>query len=179
MHLDPDTGYVQARELLEKEYGDLYKLSLTYLDKLTNWSVIRSEDSFGLKQLALFMSKCNNAMQSVSYLHVLNNPANMLCVTQKLPPYLQNKWREQASKARREQRVLLYPDLVKFVVDAADTANDPVYGKSATRHKHEDKTKVSQGQTQKQNQQFCHKPHQSVIRYKMSSLSKSTWSRQM
>ena len=131
LHMDPEPGYIEARILLEKEYGDPYKLSLTLLTEINGWSVLKQDDSVGIKKFSLFLTKCNNAMQSLSYLHVLNNPSNMLCIVHKLPFYLQNKWRERVSKARRrEQKVLAYPDLVEFVSDAADTANDPVYGKT-------------------------------------------------
>ena len=144
LHMDPGLGYIESRTLLDKEYGDPYKLSLTLLKEINGWSVLKQDDNVGIKHFSLFLIKCNNAMQSLSYLHVLNNPSNMLCIVHKLPFYLQNKWRERASKARRrEQKVLTYPDLVDFVRDAADTANDPVYGKTTlirhdTSYHHQD-----------------------------------------
>ena len=135
LHLDPELGYIEARKLLDKEYGDPYKLSIMLLNTITDWPVLKQGDNAGIKHFSLFLNKCNNAMKSLSYLHVLNDPSNMLCVVQKLPFYLQNKWRDHASKARRrEQRILIYSDLVEFVSDAADTANDPVYGTTALVH---------------------------------------------
>jgi len=35
LHLEPDEGYLEARRLLEKEYGDPYKVSSEYMRKLT------------------------------------------------------------------------------------------------------------------------------------------------
>ena len=58
----------------------------------------------------------------------------MLNVVQKLPMYLQNKWRELASKARVERgKIMQFSDLADFVSMAAETANDPVYGKSGKK----------------------------------------------
>lgn len=68
-------------------------------------------------------------MKGISYLDVLNHPPNMLCIVQKLPMYLQYKWREQVSRARQSNNTALnYEALVAFISFAADTANDPVYG---------------------------------------------------
>ena len=56
----------------------------------------------------------------------------MQAVIQKLPVYLQRKWRDQASyKRTKDHRVATFEDLVNFVKTAADAANDPVYGKDA------------------------------------------------
>ena len=57
--MDPEPGYSEARTLLDKEYGDPYKLSLT----LNGGSVLKQDDSVGIKQLSLFLTMCNNAMQ--------------------------------------------------------------------------------------------------------------------
>ena len=132
-HMEPDSGYVQARNLLTKEYGDPYKLSMEYINKIHDWPVVKAEDNVGIKKLSLFLIKCKHAMQSLCYLDVLSHPPTMLSIVQKLPVYLQNKWRDQASKLRRvQQKIVNYEDLVEFVETAADTANDPVYGKYST-----------------------------------------------
>ena len=53
----------------------------------------------------------------------------MLCIVQKLPKYLQYKWREQVSRAcQGNNTAMSYEALVAFISSAADAANDPVYG---------------------------------------------------
>ena len=132
-------GYLQ-------EYGDVYKLSLTYLKKIHDWPVVKSDDCVGLKKLSLYLVKCETAMKCVTYLDVLNHPPNMVNIVQKLPGYLQNKWRESASKARMErQKILNFSDLVNFVRSAAETANDPVYGRNSSQSLVDGKR--NQGQT--------------------------------
>jgi hypothetical protein len=131
-HLDSDTGYSEARKLLDKEYGDLYKISMMYLSKITEWPVIKADDNVGLKKLSLFLVNCYHAMKCMSYLNVLIHPPNMLNIVQKLPFYLQNKWREHASRMRRtSQTIMQFQDLMEFTASASDTANDPVYGRTA------------------------------------------------
>ena len=136
-HMDPQVAYEEAIRLLTVEYGDTYKLAMVYIKKLTNWPVVKADDACGLKKLPLFLINCKNAMMGVHDLNVLNHPPNIQSVVVKLPTYMQHKWRDMAGRARRECRILGYNDLVNFVVAAADTANDPVYGQSmsATRSK--------------------------------------------
>ena len=44
LHIEPDDGYVEARRLLEKEYGDNYNVSNAFLQKRLSWSIIKYED---------------------------------------------------------------------------------------------------------------------------------------
>ncbi len=100
MYMHADDGYQQARYLLKKEYGDPYKVSRVYLNKVQNWPAIKPNDCVALKKFSIFLRKCGNAMSSLSYLCVLDNPPNMFSVVQKLPNFLQNKWCEHVSKMR-------------------------------------------------------------------------------
>ena len=129
MHMPPDQGYMQARELLETEYGDSFKLSAVYLSRIQEWPTIRTDDYESLKQFALYLTKCKMAMKSVSYLNVLNHAPHMLCIVCKLPIYLQHKWRDLASRTRIEKKkIMAFEDLAVFVMAAAEAANDPIYG---------------------------------------------------
>ena len=56
----------------------------------------------------------------------------MICVVQKLPNYLQTKWREHACNMRQvHSNNLQFPDMVNFIAHASDTDNDPMYGRAA------------------------------------------------
>ncbi len=71
-------------------------------------------------------------MKCFSDLNILDHPSNIVSVIQKLPFYLQNKWREYVWKARHCGNSLVhFQDLVDFVSLASDEANDPIYGKAA------------------------------------------------
>lgn len=134
VHLEAEFGYKEAWRLLEKEYGDAYLVSVAYLQKLLRWSDVKFDDCVGLKRLAAFLNKCNNAMRSYSDLSVLDHLPNMQTIVQKLPPYLQNKWRDNVMKLRSQGHSQTgFADLLKFVEQASDAANDPVYGRDALR----------------------------------------------
>ncbi len=132
--MDPDLGYVEARRLLDKEYGDPYKLSMVYIQKIQEWPTLKAGDNSGLKQFALFLKKCSTSMKGISYLSVLNHPPNMLTVVQKLPYYLQNNWLSHVSKMQRNlHKIMGFDDLVDFVEMSSETVNDPVYGQISKR----------------------------------------------
>ena len=64
LHMEPDKGCMQARRLLQREYGDPYKVSSAY---------IKYNDGPALKSLSIFLAKCNSALKTISHLAVLNH----------------------------------------------------------------------------------------------------------
>lgn len=91
LHMDPSEGYKEARRLLEKEYGDPFKVSMAYVNKALGWSPVRPDDASGLKRLSLFSIKCKNAMMSMSHMNELNHPANLQTIAKMLPSHLQSR----------------------------------------------------------------------------------------
>ena len=131
-HIEPDEGYVEARKLLEKEYGDPYKISHAFMQKLSTWPIIKYEDGPCLKRFSFFLIKCKNAMKTISHMAALNHPPNMQSVVQKLPGNLQMKWREFVVNTRRKDgKIASFGDLTEFVEHAAESANDPIYSREA------------------------------------------------
>ena len=133
--LPADEGYVTARKILEDEYGDSYKISMAYLNDLNQCKPIRGEDCASLKQYSLLLTKCRYAMSNLSDLNVLNHPHTMQGIVAKLPSYLISRWCDHACNLRRTGKTPHFSDLVKFVCDAAKSASDPVYGRSAFRQR--------------------------------------------
>ena len=136
LFMEPYDGYTEARSLLEKEYGDPFKISMAYISKVLDWPVVKHDDTKGLKKFSIFLIQCNQAMKSISHMQVLDHAPNMQSIVQKLPAYLQNKWRDCACKHRRQKGssyVTTFEDLVLFIKQAAETANDPVFGMHALK----------------------------------------------
>ena len=134
LYMDPSNGYTAARSLLEKEYGDPYKISMGYISKVLEWPTIKHDDTQGLKKLSIFLTQCKQAMKSIAHMQVLDHAPNMQLIVQKLPNYLQNKWRDFACKLRTQQEtpfITRFEDLVSFIKQAAEAANDPVFGRDA------------------------------------------------
>ena len=130
MYMPESEGYKTARSLLEKEYGEPYKVANAFLNKLQKWSTIKNDNSKDLKALAIFLSKCQNAMKGISHLTVLNHTPNLQMIIRKLPYYLQNKWRDHVTKIESSKQPA-FSDIVKFIQKAADAATHPIYSKAA------------------------------------------------
>ena len=133
-----ENGYDAARALLKKEYGDPYKVSNAYLNKVLKWAVMKHDNVSALKQFSIFLTRCMYAMSSSAHMHVLNHAPNMQIIVQKLPSYLQNKWCDKASYFRTEQhRMPQFADLTLFIEKAVDVATDPIFGRAALYEKGE------------------------------------------
>ena len=55
----------------------------------------------------------------------------MQTIAKKLPLHLQARWRDRAVKLKEKGERASFKDLVDFVVSAAESANDPVFGVQA------------------------------------------------
>ena len=169
LHIAPDEGYPEARRLLEKEYGDAYKVSTAYMQKLLSWPVLKYDDGPALKRFSIFLTKCHKAMKTIAHLAVLDHAPNLQAIVLKLPANLQTKWRETVVRTRRKDNTVAgFGDLVEFVEYAAETANDPVYGKDALI-----KTKLRSSGVTEDNKKFSpSKPKSSSFATNLSTAAK-------
>ena len=134
MYMDSGEGYISARNLLNKEYGDPYMVSMAYVQKLLSWPVVKHDDARGLYTFALFLVKCRHAMTSMLHMEVLNHLPNLQAIVKKLPTYLQNKWCSLAGQLREDKGRVDFADLVEFIYKRAKTANDPAFSRGAIIH---------------------------------------------
>jgi hypothetical protein len=131
-YMDPYAGYREAMSLLYNEYGDSYKISTAYMNKIHEWSTIKHDDCKALRKLSFFLIKCQSAMMNICDLSVLNHAPNLQCIVHKLPVYLQNKWRDTSTRLRiQAHRLPQFSDLVCFIRSAAESANDPIFSQEA------------------------------------------------
>jgi len=77
LHLDRNSGYIEAKKLLKEKYGDPYKISNAYIKKINEWPHIRSGDELALDRLSIFLGQCRSAMSTLTFLSILNHPHNL------------------------------------------------------------------------------------------------------
>lgn len=124
-----DRGYLEAKRLLKRHFGDEYTIATAYLDKAINWPSIKVEDAESLISFSLFLNSCLNAMNSVDYLEELDHPVNMKAIIAKLPYKLKEKWRSKAFDLQEQRgRRVRFADLVHFVDNQAQVLSHPVFG---------------------------------------------------
>ena len=124
---DDDVGYNRALSLLEKHYGNEYKIADCYLQKLNNWPVIKEEDGKTFEALAVFLTTCLNNIDELTSLNQLNSPKEMMSIVQKLPYKYREKWRNFAHNIIENGGRVLFKHLVKFVETQASIVNLPIF----------------------------------------------------
>ena len=127
-HPDPRAAYNSAIQLLDREYGNEYRVATEYLDKLENWKEIRSEDGESLHSLSTFLATCASSMHAMGMLNQLNSPKEIMAIVLKLPYELRKQWRVHTLHLFNSQKQVEFKDLVKFVKNASDLINQPLFG---------------------------------------------------
>lgn len=129
LHMTADKGFAVAKRLLKEHFGNEFKITAAYMEKVTGWPSIKAEDPKALKAYGLFLRECSNAMDDPKYLEELNMPANMKILSQKLPYKIRDRWRTKAceilEKTGQRARFL---DIVKFIEHQVRINSDPVFG---------------------------------------------------
>ena len=125
----PEEGYTKARELLRERFGNDYRISETWVRKLTEGPRILPGEHKGIQRLADDLQSCTLALSAMNKLDEIDTKRSLSLIVKRLPNYQQGKWRSKAvSILDKTGRYPNIAELVKFLSKAAREANDPVYG---------------------------------------------------
>ena len=126
--MPPDSGYAKARELLKERFGDTFQILQMWIKKVTTGPQVKANASQQLRQLADDLVCCRETLSAMGAFHEINNQATLLRIVERLPPFLQNRWKREVRAVRLKQRIPNFNDVVTFVADAAAEMTDSVYG---------------------------------------------------
>ncbi|XP_038066468.1 uncharacterized protein LOC119736528 [Patiria miniata] len=127
--MQPDEGYTKARALLRERFGNDYRISETWVSKLTEGPRILPGDCRGIQKLADDLRSCTLTLTAMKKLGEVDTKRSLSLIVKRLPQFVQGKWRSKAVGIL--DKTGHYPDvaeLVKFISKVAREANDPVYG---------------------------------------------------
>lgn len=126
-HMPPDQGFKEAKQLLQKQYGDELTIASAYIAKALKWPDIKAEDDIALNSHAIFLTGCRNTMEDLEFMEKMDNPTNMRMVMSKLPYKMRERWRNEAFniKEARGGRAR-FSDLVLFIDRQAKVTLDPL-----------------------------------------------------
>ena len=131
-------GYRQARDILYKRFGNKYLITEHILTSLRQGKPIRSPQA--LQQFSDHLSSCHMTLNQLGKLQEIDSQACMLEIVNRFQPYLQLKWKNKAMDIKRvSDRYPTFGELVSFVREAAEDANDPVFGKLGGKSSSENK----------------------------------------
>ncbi|XP_031554426.1 uncharacterized protein LOC116291397 [Actinia tenebrosa] len=123
-----DTAYREARKLLKQRFGNPVVVAEDYKRKLLEWKQVNDGDSQGLQDFSDFLVRCLEAMKTMKSMSELNSAKTLQSIVAKLPSYLGVKWcRSAHDKLSKEDRIVEFEDLAKFVKQEAELANDPIF----------------------------------------------------
>ena len=125
--LSTDTAYEEAKDTLDKRYGDPFIIANAFRDKLERWPRILPKDGIGLRKLADFLRQCQIAMQTTKSLSVLDDERENRKLLAKLPDWIVSRWGRTATKWKDTKKE--YPpfkNFVEFITCEAKIACDPV-----------------------------------------------------
>ena len=141
--MNPDEGYVRAKSLLKSRFGDEYVISEAWIDRVTAGTSLKPADRGALQNLADDLCNCHDTLQAMTCLSEVNNQKTLVKIIDRLPSYLQHRWRKEVVGIRRRTgSIPNFKHVMNFVKEAAEEANDPVYGRMI--HSAEGATRQSQ-----------------------------------
>ena len=125
--LSTDTAYEEAKDTLDKRYGDPFIIANAFRDKLERWPRILPKDGTGLRKFADFLQQCQIAMQTTKSLSVLDDERENRKLLVKLPDWIVSRWGRTATNWKDTKKE--YPpfkNFVEFITCEAKIACDPV-----------------------------------------------------
>ncbi len=131
-----EEGYIRAKNLLKKRFGQGYRIAAAHVDRLINGPPIKAEDSAGLQQFSILLTSCTNTLEEIGYLNKLDNPDSLRKIIERLPYGLRLRWRDIVDDIiEREDRDVTVKDIMRFVTTKARAAAHPVFGRVANEPK--------------------------------------------
>ncbi|XP_071085435.1 uncharacterized protein [Haliotis cracherodii] len=127
--INPEIGYFQARKLLLERFGNQYVIAKAWVDKVTDVPNLKPNDSAGLRRYADSVRSCVVSLTAMSRLGKIDNQLRMRKIVEKLPFFIQSKWRKEAVNVLKCNGQ--YPGighLAEFIEIAAEELDDPVFG---------------------------------------------------
>lgn len=127
----PTSGYILAKQLLEKRFGDPHRILAAYRKELRSMSQLKPGDATGFRTLYTFLLKCNSLVEG-QYWNTLDAPDNLCAIVSKLPNSSRDRWNSKTLMLRmRHGREPTLSDLLEFVDQECTLANDPLFSRDA------------------------------------------------
>ena len=138
IHNNPKYDYENAMKLLERQYGNLFKLLTYYRNEIKRMTKIKPGDAATFRKLFNFLIKCQSLQYSNNQ-NPLDTPDVIYMILSKVSGFLQDGWNRDVDKTRKNQtREPGLLDLTNFIEDEMNLVNDPLFSREAVRQ-YEDK----------------------------------------
>ena len=144
-----EDAYDDAKELLEKRYGDPFIIGNAFRERLERWPKIASRDNVGLRKFSDFLRQCLSAMKTMGTLNSLNDDRENRKLLYKLPDWTVTRWsRIVANHKEAKHEFPPFQVFVEFIEKEAMIANVPITSIQSA-HSSSDKFKSTRFQRSK------------------------------
>lgn len=126
-HHNSTVAYAKAKELLTAEYGNEFRISSKYIEKLTQWPTIKNDDGDGLQEFLIFLLDCQNYLENMSHNNQLQSPQEIMNVIIKLPYRMRERFRRTTSHLLKTNGRVEFKDVVNFISDEVDVLRQPLF----------------------------------------------------
>ncbi|XP_059099320.1 uncharacterized protein LOC131893338 [Tigriopus californicus] len=124
----PSDGYKEAKRLLQREFGNNFRITSAYKSQLDNWPSVQ-EDPEEMKRFSIILQQCQTAMNDLGTLATLSDPDALDKLMAKLPNSCQSMWRRKVmSIENNDEREATFSNFVYMVQQVSDEWNHPVFG---------------------------------------------------
>ena len=149
--VDSEDAYDKAKHKLKKRFGDPFAVATTCRKKLEIWPSSQPNDSTGLRKNADFLVQCEEIMEKIGSLRVLNDDHENRKLVSKLPKWASNRWSRLAFHWKEENGTFpSFSEFVKFVVKEADIACDPVLSSPLANEEDNGRTRNERNKAKRQ-----------------------------
>ena len=138
--IEPEFGYIKAKGLLKERFGNDYVIVESWIEKISGGANLKGTDRVGLQDFSDDLQNCFETLAAMDKISEISNQRSLVQIVQKLPIYLQNRWRKKAHGLSKIFGRVSFKDIVNFVQEAAEEANDPVFGQITDVHKDRQQT---------------------------------------
>ena len=101
--LRSESAFQQAKDALEKRFGNHFIVADAFRSKLESWPDVKSKDKNGIRSLSDFLQQCVAAAEEISGLEILNDIREIQKIASKLPEWMSNRWNRFVVGRKREQ----------------------------------------------------------------------------
>ena len=102
IQLPSNEGFKNVKYLLEKVYGNLHKIFVSYRREIKQWPQIKFGDVKGFRKFHNFLLRCGSVLESQRW-NALETPDKLCIMISKLPGRIMKRWNRSIPKIRRHQ----------------------------------------------------------------------------
>ena len=130
--IDPSTPncYDLALDVLKKQFGSKYSVATTIMQNLRDGPSVSTPKQ--IRSLAYELKHAEITLKHHGMYAEINTQTCIVAVCKRLPRDLRDKWIDKTTCNQQDNdEYLPFSDFAKFIGNAADRLNDPVFGKEA------------------------------------------------